>query len=265
MGAALEILVEELISARKSRGMTQEEWAKTINFSPTHVSSVETRHRPPTADYVAAVDEAFQTGGIYGRLLVKLAGFDNTPLWLRPWLDHEGEAKLLRWYEPAFVPGLLQTEAYARGMLAGVHLTAETAEQRVNSRLARQALLTGDDAPQLVFVIDEMVLRRPIQKRPGVLAEQLEHLVACAELPHVQILVVPQDVGLYPALQGGFILATLPDNSVVAHLDNQVRAQIIDGGDDVVSLQGAWEAVRGEALPRRLSLELIKEVAKAWT
>lgn len=76
--------------------MTQEEWARAINFSPTHVSSVETRHRPPTAEYVAAIDNAFGTGGTYSRLLAKLTSFDAAPIWLRDWIEIEREAVLRR-------------------------------------------------------------------------------------------------------------------------------------------------------------------------
>ncbi|MEV4756325.1 helix-turn-helix transcriptional regulator [Micromonospora sp. NPDC049559] len=265
MGIATEYILEELRLARASRGMSQEEFGKTINYSGSHVSSVETGGRPPTEPYMIAIDDAFGTGGTYKRMLERLAHLDATPVWLREWIEFERMATLLRWYEPAFVPGLLQTEAYARATLIGVRLTPEEVDQRVASRLGRQALLAATTPPQLVFVIDEMVLRRPIAGQPGVLAEQLEHLAKCAELPHVQVLVVPAEVGVYPGLQGGFILATQPDSSLAAHLDHQIRAQIIDQPAELASLQSTWETIRGEALPKRQSLDLIKEVAKTWT
>jgi hypothetical protein len=74
----------------------------------------------------------------------------------------------------------------------------------------------------------------------------------------------PGKVGVYAGLQGGFILATLPDQSVAAHLDHQVRAQIVDRAEDLATLEGTWEAIRSEALPRTQSLELIREAAKEW-
>lgn len=80
-----------------------------------------------------------------------------------------------------------------------------------------------------------MVLRRPIVGRPNVMPEQLAHLAKMAQLPHVQILVVTEDAGLYPGLQGGFILATQPDGAVVAHLDHQVRAQVVSSADDLAN------------------------------
>ncbi|MEU1885767.1 DUF5753 domain-containing protein [Micromonospora rifamycinica] len=187
------------------------------------------------------------------------------PQWLRKWVDWEREAVALRWYEHTWVPGLLQTEAYARATLAHNLLPPDEIDERVASRLARSCILTGGRPPQLVTVIDMAALRRPMKSHPAAMKEQLTHLAEMAELPHVQILVVSEETGLYPGLQGDFILGTLADGSVVAHLDHQVRAQVVDEGDDLVTLQRTWEMIRGEAFSRRQSLNLIKEAAHTWT
>ncbi|WP_431729043.1 DUF5753 domain-containing protein [Verrucosispora sp. TAA-831] len=187
------------------------------------------------------------------------------PDWLRDWVDWEREATAIRWYEPAYVPGILQTEAYARATLADGLLLPDEIEQRVHSRLKRQEILDRDDPPLLLAVLDVMVLRRPVHGHPGVMREQVEHLARMAELPYVQILVVPEDAGIYPGLQGGFILATLRDGSSVAHLDHQVDAQVVSTPDRIATLQRVWEIIRGEALSRRQSLDLIKEAAQTWT
>ncbi|WP_406106605.1 helix-turn-helix domain-containing protein [Micromonospora globbae] len=260
-----DFIASELRQARIRTGLSQEDLAKRINYSASHVSGVETGQRPPKADYLAAMDEALSTGGMFGRMLQRASLVEGTPPWLRAWIDSEREATLLRWYEPAYIPGILQTEAYARMTLSDSLLTAEEVDQRVASRLGRQAILTREHPCQVVAVLDAMVLRRPMRNHPELMGEQLAHLVKVAELPHVQILVVPEDTGLYPALQGGFILATLSDGSVLAHLDHQVRAQVVNQPADVGTLQRQWEAVRGEALSRRQSLNLMKEAAQTWT
>lgn len=265
----MDYVLMELRLLRQTLGLSQEEFGRSIGYSASHVSSVETSGRPLTPDYAVALDRAhdpaFREGqdGRFSRMLRQLAKAD--PDWLREWIQCEQEATLLRWYEPAFVPGLLQTEAYARAMFTTDLVQPADIEQRVHSRLGRQAILTGEKPTQLVAVIDVMVLRRPIAGQPGVLADQVAHLVQMAELPHVQILVVPEEAGIYPGLQGGFILATLGDGSMVTHLDHQVRAQVVDGADDLATLQRTWEVVRGEALSRRQSLDLIKKEAQTWT
>ncbi|TDB76856.1 helix-turn-helix transcriptional regulator [Micromonospora sp. KC723] len=269
MGSVMDYVVMELRLLRATLGLSQEDFGRTIGYSASHVSSVETGGRPPTIDYVMAVDRAHdpasdrQKGGRFTRMLRELSKVD--PEWLREWIGLEREATLLRWYEPAYVPGLLQTEAYARATLADGLLLPNEIEQRVASRLERQAIVTRDAPTPLVAVLDVMVLRRQINGHASVMREQIDHLVKMAELPHVQILVVTDDAGVYPGLQGGFILATLGDGSVAAHLDHQVRAQVVNGADDLATLQRTWESIRGEALPRRQSLDLIKEAAQTWT
>ncbi|MFI7081013.1 helix-turn-helix transcriptional regulator [Micromonospora sp. NPDC049903] len=272
MGTAIDYVREELRLLRVQVKLSQDDFGRGIGYSGSHVSSVETGGRPPTKEYMFAVDRAHdpafdpQAGeGRFTRMLRELSKLEQTPSWLREWIELERDATLLRWYEPAFLPGLLQTEAYARGMMNNGLLLPDEIDHRVASRLDRQSVLTRDAPVPLVAVIDVMVLRRQVDGRPEIMREQLDHLVKMSELPHVQILVVPEDAAIYPGLQGGFILATVGDGSVVGHLDHQVRAQVVSQTEDLVTLQRTWEAVRDEALPRRQSLELIKEVAQTWT
>ncbi|MEU5944992.1 DUF5753 domain-containing protein [Micromonospora sp. NPDC047465] len=146
----------------------------------------------------AAGDAGHGTGGGFFERLLTLVRADAAPPWLREWISVEAEATLIRWFEPSLIPGLLQTEAYARAVLTGGGMLREVeVEQRVTSRLSRQAVLTREAPPEVVFVMDELVLRRQIGDRK-VMAEQFAHL-------------------------------------------------------------------RGEALPRRASRELLAEVAESWT
>ncbi len=264
--SAAEILLDELRHARTSRGMNQGEFGKFIRYSGTHVSAVETGTRPPTEHYVAAVDRALRTGGMFGRLLERLAALDMAPVWLREWINFEDQAKALRWYEPAFVPGILQTETYAQATLrASGLLGAEEVSHRVRSRMDRQSILSREDPPHVVVVLDVAVLRRTVNGDRPLMREQVDHLASVAELPHVQIHIVADDAGLYPGLQGGFILATMPDETTVGHIDYQVRSQTVSGTTEIATLQKTWEAVLRDALPRRPSLSLIKEMAEKWT
>jgi hypothetical protein len=95
--------------------------------------------------------------------------------------------------------------------------------------------------------------------------KQIEHLATCAVLPSVQVHVVPRDVGMYSGLGGGFIIAELPTGEHVAHADSQARAQIINAAADVATLSRRWERIRGEALSRVQSLDLIRKAAGSWT
>ncbi|QGN47907.1 helix-turn-helix domain-containing protein [Micromonospora sp. WMMD558] len=262
--SASEFLLAELRRQRTLAGLTQDELGERAHFSGKQVSAVELGTRPPREDYLAAIDKALDTGGLFVRLWSDLVKDDAAPVWLREWIEFEREAVPLRWYEPADLPGLLQTEAYARATLAGVPLPAARVDQLVSARLTRQEILQREDPPQMLVVIDEMALRRPMVNHASVMAQQFRLLLDRARQPNIQVAVIPATAGLHPGLQGGFILATLPDGSAVAHLDQQVRAQVVAQAEDIVTLQGMWETVRGEALSRSQSLTLIEEVARPW-
>ncbi|MEO3780148.1 helix-turn-helix transcriptional regulator [Micromonospora sp. B11E3] len=260
MKNGVEFLVGELRAARVARGLSQDEFGKLINYSGTHVGNVESGQRPLKVDYVKAVDQALQTGGIYQRLFEKM----GAPIWLREWIEDEQRATSLRWYEPAWVPGILQTEEYARTTLAGELLRPDDVDRLVGSRLGRQALLHRDPPLLLTVVLDEAVLRRTAEHQRTMMTAQFEHLLACAELPHVQIHVVPSSVGLYGGLGGPFVIAGLPDGGRVACADGQLEPQITDRPEDIATLEHRWERIRGDALPRQESLNRIKEAA-SWT
>ncbi|MEV1072663.1 helix-turn-helix domain-containing protein [Micromonospora parva] len=264
MGTVTDYVLDELRLFRADTGLSQEDFGRGIGYSGSHVSSVETGGRPPTKEYMRAVDTRHQTGGRFLRMLDGLARLDAEPAWLREWIEFEREATTLRWFELAYVPGLLQTERYARATLAGGRFDAEDVDRIVASRLERQAILHRPRPPQLIAVLDEAVLRRPVLDQPGLMVEQCEHLAQLAAAEHIQVHIVPTDAGMYLGLAGQFIIAEMPDGERVAHADNQLTAQFVDASTDVAKLAKTWEIVRNEALPRRQSTELIKEVAKSW-
>jgi transcriptional regulator with XRE-family HTH domain len=256
----LRFLLDELRLVRTARGVTQDELARRINWSASTVAMVETGARKPPAGFWTLVDNALQTGGTFERLAIEL----GTPQWKIEWGAAEASAAALRSYQPLVVPGLLQTEAYARAVLgdAGL-LRQEDVERHLAARLKRQEILTRDNPPQLFAVLDEGVLRRPVGG-PAVMRDQLHKLVKAAEEPNIWVHVVPLTVGAYPGLNGPFVVAIDPDNRVTGYLDNQLQGHVIDGAEEVAALQLVWEAVRGQALPQQQSTDLIMKVAETW-
>ncbi|WFF09129.1 helix-turn-helix transcriptional regulator [Micromonospora sp. WMMD1076] len=261
-----EFLLREIRLARTAANLTQDGLGERIHFSPQKVSAIETGRAPLTAELINLIDDATAGAGRLVRMWDDLVKDGSAPTWLREWIEIEREAVALRWYEPAFVPGLLQTEAYARAVLgAGGLLQVDEVEGRVQSRLERQSILTRERPPSLYAVIDDAVLRRTVGGDRELMRAQLEHLAACAERPHVHIHVVQAGNELYLGLAGAFIIAEMADAVRYAHLDHQVRAQFVDRPDDIATVQAAWDAVCGEQLPRRHSLDVIKEAVKTWT
>lgn len=262
--STLEFLGAELRRARRERGLSQEELAQRISYSSSLVGMVEIGHRTPSQDFIARVDGILEAGGLFERLL-SLVRADAAPPWFREWITVEREATMIRWFEPSLIPGLLQTEAYARAVLRGGGMLREPeVEQRLGSRMDRQSVLSREHPPEFVAVVDEAVLRRAIGA-PAVMVAQFEHLLQITEQPHVDLYVVPVEAGMHAGLAGPFILARTPDSGEVAHLDTAVRAHVTDRPEDVDNLRRRWESLRGEALPRRASRDLVRELAKSWT
>lgn len=154
-------------------------------------------------------------------------------------------------------PGLLQTEAYARVLLHGN-------EAAVEARLDRQAILTRQDPrpPSFRCVIDEAMLYRPIGG-PKVMGEQLEHLVSMTG-ERLSIQVIPN--GMHSGLMGGFVIATLETGRDVLYAETAVRGITTNDLEDVAVALERFDAIRSEALPTNMSIDLIKKaVAEKWT
>ncbi|WP_121156382.1 helix-turn-helix domain-containing protein [Micromonospora pisi] len=249
---------------RNAAGMSQEDFGKRAHYSGSQVSAVELGQRPLDEVYLARADEIFETGGLFVAML-ELAKRDGEPIWFRPWLEAERNATQLRCFHPTLIPGLLQTEDYARAVIrTDSRLTEEEVEKLVAARMERQAILDREHPPQLTAVIDESALRRFADGCEKVMAEQLMHLVASAERQHVSVHVIPASAGLYVGLDGPLILAHSTEAGWVGHLDDQLGGNVADRTEDVETLLAKWESVRNDALPRRQSLDLIKEIVRPW-
>jgi transcriptional regulator with XRE-family HTH domain len=261
----LEHFGEELRVARTAAGLTQSQLAEAIKYSAALVTKIEKGERRPSADFARRCDGVLGTGGLFVRIQRRLS-HETIIAWFREWAGIEQEAEVLRGFEPLFVPGLLQTEAYARTVLSGSGLLApEDVEQQVAARLERQDLLTGNKSPLFTAVIDESVLRRPVGG-PAVMREQLHHLAKMGtSLTRVRIHVVPFSVGAYAGLNGPFVIATPPTGEDVAYVEGQLNGQTFDRAEDLKAAVQKWESLRGEALPHQQSIELISKAAETWT
>ncbi|WP_329106553.1 helix-turn-helix transcriptional regulator [Micromonospora sp. NBC_01699] len=260
-GPLAEFIVGELRRGRDAARMTQEAFGKVAGFSASHVSAVENGTRALTMDFVRGGDRALRTGGVYERLVRRF----GAPEWFQPWLEAEQSAIQLRIFQPNLIPGLLQTADYARAVLRlDPRLTDDELEQRVASRIERQAILLREPVPQLIAVIDESVVRRVGEAYQKIMIEQLVHLLACAERPNISVHILPLDLVLHAGLSGPFSLAGLPEGTWVGDLESQLGGNVVHRQAQLDILFERWESVRSEALSRRQSLDLIKEVVKPW-
>jgi hypothetical protein len=190
---------------------------------------------------------------------------DVLPEWFSAHVSLEGDAALIRAYEPHYVPGLLQTEEYARAVLrAGQpHAGDADIERQVAFRMERQALLLKDDAPLLWVVMDETVFRRPVAGSQ-VMRAQAARLIEASMMPNVTLQVMPFSAGPHPAMYGPFLilrfhLQELPD---IVCTESLTGAVYIDHRDDVSVYLEALDRMCAQAVPAPSTQALLGELFK---
>jgi transcriptional regulator with XRE-family HTH domain len=240
---------------RDAAGLTQKELAKTLDYTNGWVSNVETGQLRPRVEQVRLLEQALNLPpGALMAVYEQLDG-ESLPGWMRDWIPEESRADVLRWVELSIVPGLLQTEDYARAILGG-------SESAVAARMQRQEILSRDDPPTLHFVLDEVVLLHEVADAK-VMRAQLEHLVNSVSPPRLTIQVVRSTRN--PHSMGPFIIAAV-DGGEVAYIETAVRGIVTSNRDDAASLLATWEAIRTFALPQQESIEFIQRTAEErWT
>jgi transcriptional regulator with XRE-family HTH domain len=185
---------------------------------------------------------------------------DLLPQWFRAYVDLESAATLIRTYEGQFVPGLLQTEDYIRSVIRGAHVDRSTDEvnRRVALRVARQAMLTRQDAPRLWAVVDEAALRRPVGGTE-VMRAQLERLIDATKLPNVVLQILPFAAGAHPAMVGAFSILRFADGELpdVVYLEHLTNAAYLDRRDEVERYLDVMELLCVGSEPPEATVELL--------
>jgi transcriptional regulator with XRE-family HTH domain len=264
-------LGDELRRARHAAGFSsQDALAAQIGFDRTVIGKIESGDRAPTAEVLAAWCQACGLTGIPPEWVLGMARRGNGPLpdWLQDWVTNgEQQAARLRWYELQLVPGLLQTEAYARALLTGrIGSHPGNVEPQVQARMDRQAIVTREHDPvELLAVIDQGVLRRGVGGAT-VMTEQAGRLIEASGWPNVVIQVIPESTAVHDGLAGaGFIIADFERGPALAYQETALRGEPIAVPEDVAALGIAFDRLRSEALPRAASLALLEEAATSWS
>lgn len=253
---------------RERAGLSRPELAQQISKSVSLIQAIELGQRAATAEVTDDLERVLPADGALARLRDEIGdglGYQAYPSWFQDWLVSEREAKRLRWFEPLLVPGLLQTEDYARAVFrTRFGVTDQEVDEQVAARLKRQEILTRDQPPALWVIMDESVLRRSIGGR-HVMREQIGHLIEAAQRPHVSLQVISISVGAYRGLwAGGFAIADCDDAPPVGYQETAAQGQLVDRREDVVTLTESWDTLVREALPWATSQALLEEAAKSW-
>jgi transcriptional regulator with XRE-family HTH domain len=254
--SGLALFAAELKAVRAKAGLSRDDLAARINYSPSLMSMIEGLRRAPTLDVAQRLDTALDTAGTFARLQQN-ARTTPLPSWFRPYAEIEATATQLRSWQPMVIDGLLQTSDYARALLSTrPNTSAEELDALVAARMERQAVLARDKPPMIWVVMDEAALQREIGGAK-VMREQLWHLADLAQRPSVTVEVVPLSAGAHGGLTASFAIAEADDGTRVGYLDTASEGYIIESRSAVSDLMLTFDTLRSEAITRRGSCDLI--------
>ncbi|GGV51118.1 transcriptional regulator [Streptomyces longisporoflavus] len=271
------VLGRRLQDLRESAGLKREEAARILRVAPATVRRMEMAEVALKIPYLQLLLKSYGVADDEADAFVTLAEEANKPGWwqrfhdiLPGWFSMyvslEGAASLIRSYEPHFVPGLLQTEEYARGVMRSGAIgqtRPEDIERYVALRMERQSLLTREDAPRLWVVMDETALRRPVGDAE-VMREQIDKLLEAVELPHVTLQIAPFAAGPHPGTFGPFVLfrfamAELPDMVYSEYLTGAVY---LDARTEVATHLEVMDRMAAQAATAQRTKELLRDLRK---
>jgi len=238
------------------------ELATRCNYSLSVVSNILTFQRAPTVDHGEAFDRAF---GLTDMFTVKARAIrgESFPPAFRSFTEDEKRATDLFIFEHSLVPGLFQTDRYARAILATHPNTNEgMVQERVAGRLTRQEILTRDEPPQprVWALLDEAVLRRRIGDRE-IMHDQLIRLLELSDMPNVTIQVIEGLEG-HVGLLGAFTIAESPGQTGIVNVEDIADGRVCDEPAVVAQVRLTFRAMQTEALHVRATRDLIARMAE---
>ncbi|MBD0709565.1 MULTISPECIES: Scr1 family TA system antitoxin-like transcriptional regulator [unclassified Streptomyces] len=254
---------------RDQRGWTQDDLADRSTYSSQHISAVETARKSPTLRFSVQMDEIFETKGTADSLEREWQKTRPGPLLegFPEYVAIEGKAVEIRLFEIGIIPGLLQTPEYARCLADGdVHrgsISTEGADRRMRYLTERQAALAHPTPPMLLIVLDESCIRRQVGGL-HVMADQLDRLLSVAERANSVVQIAPYGIGEHRAFDMPINLLTLPDMSVLAYAESQLRGHMDRNSKSVLRLLMTYHQLQAAALPHAASVAMIREARKAY-
>ncbi|MER6496331.1 helix-turn-helix domain-containing protein [Streptomyces griseorubiginosus] len=266
----------ELRKLREKSALTCAQVGEALDWSGSKVNRMETGNGRVQPSDIDALCRFYGTTDELREFLKSLAREAKTrgwwqvhgsgvPEWFNIYIGLEQEASTFRQYQCELIPGLMQTEAYAGELhKTGAHMSAEDIDRAVRVRMERQAMLTGTDAPEAWFIVNEGSLRNVIGDR-ALMREQLERVLESAELASVTLQVLPFDAGTYPAT-GTFTLLGFPDpeDQDLVYRDGITDAVYLEGEHHVREYTRAFDGLRAAALSPQRSIQLIETVLKDY-
>ncbi|AEW93772.1 helix-turn-helix domain-containing protein [Streptantibioticus cattleyicolor] len=261
--SARHLFGAEVRRHRELAAMSLERLAEVVKYSKSHLARIESAECMVPPDLPGSLDAAFGTDGSFGRLY-GLARREIHPDQFRRRMEIEAQARLIQEYSGQIVPGLVQTEEYARALFRTHNPKAPAGEMEelVTARMSRQALLRADPPPDHSMILDEAVLRRSFGG-PAVMREQLARLADLTLTPTSVVQVLPFEHGGHALMGGSMALLTMADGTQVAWEEGISTGTLLEDPGDVTARQRAYDLLRACALSPKNSAAFIRSVMEA--
>ncbi|MBO0651854.1 helix-turn-helix transcriptional regulator [Streptomyces triculaminicus] len=258
--SARHLFGAEIRRRREQAGMTLDGLSEVVRYSRSHLSRIEIADYVPPPDLAAKLDAAFGTDGLFERIYA-LARHEVHPDQYRRRMEMEAQARVIHEYAGQFVPGLVQTEAYARTLfrVGDPRRTEDKVAEMLAARLNRQALLKTERAPDFACVLDEAVLRRPVGG-PSIWREQLAALIAIVDTPTTTVQVLPFEHGEHALMGGSLALFIAEDGHAIAYEESNSTGQLLEDPEVVSRRRRAYDRLRSYALSPNDSAAFIRHV-----
>jgi hypothetical protein len=262
-------LGEQLREIRVEAGYaSQDDFSPLVRKDRSVIGKAETGESPP-ADSVLA--DWLDLCSVSGRLRVMFEGITRIArvrenpgqAQAEPFYGAEARAHTVRYWAPIILPGIVQTPAYATELFKAMRFDAAKVAERLEVRMARQAILERPDPPDITIVLWEPVLHHQIGS-PEVMREQMSRLVALSDMPTVTIHVLPSLHGANPGLGGALQLAATADAPELLLSDSLVEDQLSNNPEVVRRASSTFNNVRSDALNRAGSRAILTEAAELW-
>ncbi|MEV4252808.1 helix-turn-helix transcriptional regulator [Spirillospora sp. NPDC049652] len=253
------LFAHKLRTYREREGLTQAEVGTSCNVSQKTISAIENLYRIPNDDVAEKLDRLFGVDIFADLYWLILRDAELMPDFLS-YTSHESRADSIRVFAPMLIPGLFQTQAYARAILQ-TETPAAQLEQAVALRMGRQELLDREEPPFIVVLIKEAALRDPVGGCE-VQKEQLDHLLELAKRPNINIHVIPDGAPVYD--RSMFALFGFDEESALGYVEAAVdRGHTLEPPALVHRLAMAFDRARAEALSATESVVRIRSIREA--
>lgn len=260
-------LGRELRRLREQTGLSPEVAAHQLGWSRSKLNRVENARLLPSAEDIGNACDLYGVDSSGKAGLIQLGKDAGKRGWWTAYSDVftgsyialESEATAIRMWEPTLVPGLLQSEDYAREIICATRpeLASPDIDRRVDARMARKINLLGSHAPTVHALLDEGILHKPVGS-PSLTARQLDHILQVAAWPNVTIQVLPLAAGAHGGMEGGFSVLSFDDEDPdVGYVEGPAGDVYVEATDQVRRLMLTFERILNICLSPEKSAELI--------